>query len=169
MKATYTATNVEIAGAGNSFTIDSTKPSSVITSPADGAKLNSLAGITGTASDNYTINKIQVAIKNLTSNTYWDGDSWEDTITWNDCTGTASWTYTSPVWATANNYLIQSKGTDTATNVEIPGAGNSFLFDNSSPATVITTPAGGANLSSQPANFSGSATTSFSYASATSF
>ncbi len=118
------------ARANQSFTYDKTAPSSTITAPASGAKLNALTSITGTASDTGT-SVIQVEVQLTNGTYYWTGAAWSTSSTWLTATGTTSWSYnaSSVNWNAcgANASLtITSRATDQASNVETPGAGTSW-------------------------------------------
>jgi hypothetical protein len=104
-------------------------PTSTITSPAQGACLNSLTQITGTANDSASgVQKVEVSIKRNSDNQYWNGSSWVADQTWLLAQGTTSWSYS---WTPDGDgsYTIQSRATDNSNNQEAPGAGNTFTYD----------------------------------------
>ena len=108
-------------------------PTSTITSPAQGACLNSLTQITGTANDSASgVQKVEVSIKRNSDNQYWNGSSWVADQTWLLAQGTTSWSYS---WTPDGDgsYTIQSRATDNSNNQEAPGAGNTFTYDTTPP------------------------------------
>src|SRR3989339_622377 len=158
-KAMDYANNIETPGSGNTFTIDRIAGTTTITVPANSAKLKAIAALTGTAADNRSVALVEVSVKNMQNNTYYDITTpWGDNLTWLPATtGTTNWTYTLPTLASGVSYLIQARNTDTAGNVETAGTGNSFLFDSTNPSSTITYPSAGANIKTQPSEFSGTA------------
>ena len=89
---------------------DHTLPESTITYPTDALSLETLSlDVTGTASDNMGLGKVQV----------WDSVSG----VWHDAEGTTDWTYH---WSTTNScqsVTFQSRAIDWAGNVETPKPG----------------------------------------------
>lgn len=124
------------------FIYDGTKPSSTVSNPSHGAKLNALDTINGTSSDG-TTSVLQVEIQILFDGAYWNGSAWSATETWLLATGTTNWTYDSSAvaWVLCcedANITIRSRAADTAGNVETPGSGNIWTY---SITTTITTTA----------------------------
>lgn len=116
------------------YTIDPTPPSSSITYPASGARLNGTSyTITGTAADAGSgVNKVEISISLDPDVTDWIDIS----------AGTTSWTYT---WTNppAGTYYIKTRATDnTLNNVEPPGTGINVIIDRTAP-TVSSSPANG--------------------------
>ncbi len=106
------------------FSLETTKPSSAITSPTPGTTLHQLSfTITGSATDGTGsgIQKVEVSI---------DGGT-----TWQPTAGTNAWTYT---WNIPGNgsFQIKSRATDQAGNVETPTAGISVLVASYQPTPV---------------------------------
>ncbi|MBI5665336.1 MAG: alkaline phosphatase, partial [Nitrospirae bacterium] len=117
---------------------ESSAPSSAISDPLNGSKINSSAPnpyvITGMASDNNLVQQIEVSTNG--------GSTW-NLAACNGCPGSnVSWTYN---WALPadGTYLIKVRATDTSNNVEIPGAGNTVTVDRTSPSVSNTTPVNG--------------------------
>jgi len=136
-KATDNVTNVEIPSSGNTFTFETNRPSSAITSPANDQYLNSLSAISGTASDTggSKVNRVQITIKRDIDDKYWNGTAWILNEFWLSTIGTTTWSYDSSIvnWSTDTNYSIRSRAIDNATNLETPNVGITFLFDNQAP------------------------------------
>jgi chitodextrinase len=81
---------------------DTTKPSVAITSPANGATVSGTISITGTASDNTALAKVEVQV---------DGNGYLP------ASGTASWTYSMNTAQYSNgSHTVTARATDTAGN-----------------------------------------------------
>ena len=111
--------------------------SSQILLPTNNTLLKTLTLISGTAGDNSpgTVAQVKLSIKILRRQNggIQEGLAWDTTAIWFFVTsGTTSWTYNAtPVsWNSGDNYLIQSKAEDDASNVETASVGISFIFDN---------------------------------------
>lgn len=116
-------------------TYDTTAPAATITDIAE--FLKELTSISGTASDNVALDKVQVVIHNTTDNTYWDGNSWVSIQTWLDATGTAAWSYSIPTLTDGKAYEVKVKSIDKAGN-QSTEASDRFTFDTSNPRATIT-------------------------------
>src|SRR5207248_5466796 len=97
----------------------------------------------GSASDTGTspsgVDKVEVSIQRAIDSNYWNGSSWVAAPTWNLASGTSSWSYGfSP--AADDSYTVLSRATDKATNLETPGAGISFLVDETAPSSSASSP-----------------------------
>jgi hypothetical protein len=110
-----------------SVTYDTTKPTSIITTPANTGSnsivyASSWDGIVaGTAADNLSgIHHVDISI-HRSDDTYWNGSGW---ITGSESTvrvttaGTTSWTYTVTDHSVLTTYTITSHAVDNAGNVE---------------------------------------------------
>jgi hypothetical protein len=143
-RAIDNATNVEIPGIGIVFTIDLERPVSTIVFPIDNSYLNDLDKITGSASDpgNNGIDRIEINIKRFRDNKYWTGTTWGAGERWLLAAGTNLWVYDTTLitWTSGSLYIIQSRATDNATNIEIPGDGNQFKIDMTRPISTIEYP-----------------------------
>ncbi|MFH1784085.1 MAG: DUF2341 domain-containing protein [bacterium] len=147
------------------YVSDGTPPSSTISVPVNGNNYSSFTTISGTASDDISgVASVAVSIQKVSDSTYWDGDSWEVAQTWLAATGTTSWTYTYTPDTDDENYTVQSRATDNASNVETPGAGNTFYYNSVAPSSTITVPVSGNYYSAQAGStlttISGTATVS---------
>ncbi|MDI6795148.1 MAG: Ig-like domain-containing protein, partial [bacterium] len=125
-RATDMATNQEAPGDSVSFRLDTSRPGSTITNPQDGVIYSALSNITGTATDNQGVNKVEISIRRGTDDRYWDGSNWVVTETWLLTTGTTNWSDSWPI-VDEGTYTIRSKATDNSGNVEIPGLGVTFI------------------------------------------
>ncbi|WP_455391977.1 Kelch repeat-containing protein [[Eubacterium] cellulosolvens] len=146
-RATDLATNIEVPGGGNIFTIDMDGPNSHVDFPMNQVWLNKLNLIIGHSMDisGSGVNKAEVSIKCIKDsnpwdgvekvNSYWDGTTWRAKEAWLDAIGADQWEYnTSTIpWSTGNEYLIRARALDNAENMEKPSGGISFLFDSTPP------------------------------------
>ncbi|MBI4848420.1 MAG: Ig-like domain-containing protein, partial [Nitrospirae bacterium] len=119
--------------------VDTTAPSSSVTSPANGAKLNSTSAnpytISGSATDNSAVSSIDVST---------DGGTTWNAATCTGCPGasvTWSYSWTLPVDGT---YSIKSRAKDTSNNTQTPGSGNTVTIDRVAPSVSSTIPVNGA-------------------------
>ena len=144
------------SGVSNSVTVvvDATPPTSTITFPASAAFYNAAgytAGCTpgtdevcGTANDPGTgasgVNKVQVSIQRSSDNKYWDGSAWVAPSTWNDASGTTSWSYgfAAANLTNGNTYTVRSRAIDNASNTQTTPDSKAFTFDTAAPSTTIT-------------------------------
>jgi len=93
-------------------TTDTTRPTSTITSPANGATVgaNQTVNITGTASDvGGVVGGVEV--------------STDDGATWHPATGRASWSYSWQTPSGGATATIRTRATDDSANTETPSAG----------------------------------------------
>ncbi|MCK5561977.1 MAG: hypothetical protein KAJ51_15365, partial [Thermoplasmata archaeon] len=125
--------------------IDTKVPNSKIIVPKDNEYYNYLDVISGTASDTKKgsiVSKVEIAIYNLNDNSYWNGSNWVEEESWLLASGTTDWLYDSISinWSSCHQYQIRSRATDNATNIEIPGNGNTFYFDSDDPISTIENP-----------------------------
>jgi hypothetical protein len=96
--------------------------------------VSSLSSIGGTADDDAPgqLDRVEVQIKNVSQNTFWDGTSWVPTSTWMSASGTDSWSYALPELDNGSTYEIKAKAIDRAGN-ESAVASDTFTFDARSP------------------------------------
>ena len=142
MRATDAAGNTDPTPASYTWTIDTTAPASVVTFPSSGGIYNSTAwaDIAGTASDGVALDKVEVSIKRVADNQYWNGTAFADgTENWRLATGTASWSLAFPSgnFPADDDYVVRVRATDTAANPETPNA-YSLTYDTAAPNTTIT-------------------------------
>jgi len=141
-------------------TADTTAPTSTISFPSAGAFYNATgytAGCTagtdevcGSAADSGSpssgVNKVQVAIQRSSDSLYWNGSTWVAGISWNDASGTTSWSYAFAVGNLTNGaaYTVSSRATDNAVNVQTTPDTKSFTFDSTAPSVTLTSVNGSA-------------------------
>ncbi len=143
VSAKDTAGNWNLTAATSSFNYDTEDPTTTIDEPDDAKWYNnSLANITGTASDTdwSGLLRINVTIYNATDGEYWDGDSdsWVVAETNLTATGTSNWYYDDlPSWKNGTNYTINASATDNALNVGSKDT-NTFYMDTDDLESSVT-------------------------------
>jgi hypothetical protein len=136
--------------------IDTGVPVSVITQPENNVTYNHLECVSGTAIDpppGTEINKVEISLRRLSDDNYWDGIAWVSNETWLLASGTNDWFYnisfmnwpsgtkylinsmrtdnaTKEFWHNIGKYRIQSRAIDNASNEELPSFGNIFTYDS---------------------------------------
>ncbi|RLC93245.1 MAG: hypothetical protein DRI39_06320, partial [Chloroflexi bacterium] len=143
--------------ASQTFTVDAARPTVSLDGVAD--FVNSLRSVTGTAADNKSgVAVVSILIKDQSAGTYWDGDSWEATPAWVECSGTESWSYdTSGVgWVGAHSYKVTVTATDNAGNAvsSADRPSDTFCYDTTIPTVALDDIP---DLVSPPASVSGTA------------
>ncbi|MCX6031067.1 MAG: hypothetical protein NT169_17440 [Chloroflexi bacterium] len=126
--------------------VDTTRPTSALSRPADGTMLRIAPAIEGVAADATSgVSQAAVSIRATATGLYWDGAMWVVAEHWLAATGTTAWAYTGsqPAWATGAAYTLRSRATDVAGNAETPGPGVSFTFDATPPTVTVLAPNGG--------------------------
>ena len=116
--------NVDTVPNSASIVLDTTPPTSNITSPTSGSVMAAALVINGIASDSGSgVQKIEVST---------DGGA-----TWNTLTGTTSWSYS---WTIPSDgtYIIKSRATDSAGNIETPGPGIIVTVYSRQPSNITT-------------------------------
>jgi hypothetical protein len=130
------------------FNIDTHAPDSSLSYPQNYKFYYQVHNISGEASElsnGSGLNKIEIAIKCINTNTFWNGSTWVPLKTWLLTSGTEKWTYnTSAVtWNSGITYNIQSRATDKANNIETPHEGIYFNIDKRAPISKIDSPMNG--------------------------
>ena len=146
--------NVSYGPLSAAFTIHATPPASNITLPANKSYVNSLAGISGNASDSGSgVKNVFIAIKTSAGN-YWNGVSmWTPTQTW-----LSTVLNPSNAWVCNNNaptgltngsaIVIMSRATDSANNVQTVYGADTVTVDTIAPVSTITYPVNNTSISS---------------------
>src|SRR5207249_5543318 len=149
-------------GTNKSIVIDTTAPTSAVTSPASGVIANTLGSVSGTASDTGGSGVASVVIslkRNFSDNHYWNGSDWSSaTEVFLSADNTTSWSKISGLPTGADlldgSYTVRSRATDNASNVQTPGAANNFTVDQTGPSlTVVTGPPNGSYRAGQNLDF----------------
>ncbi len=129
----------------NKFQIDTVAPSSVPVIPINDGfyyELNTISGLAEDPNSGSGLNRIEISIRNLGNNLYWNGTSWSQLHTWISAVGTTTWTYDTTLipWMSGIMYSVQSKAIDNANNVEILDDKVMFTIDQDSPVSNIGEP-----------------------------
>ena len=127
------------------FTIDTTNPTSQITIPINNGYYTEIKNISGISDDGLItsgLNKVEILIKNLGNNQFWDGQKWSYIKNWLMTIGTNNWSYDSGNVKLSSNtsYRIESRAIDKATNTEDPENYIIFTIDRESPVSLIENP-----------------------------
>jgi hypothetical protein len=114
--------------------IDTVIPKSKIMMPCNNTYYKVLTNISGIAVDpiNGTgLGIVEISLKNLSDNNYWDGFQWQSVEFWLLATGTTNWFYSlkQNILTSGYQYLVHSRATDNAINVEHQNAGKLFFID----------------------------------------
>lgn len=137
--------------------VDNTVPTQTITVPASTvtmigpitAATGAASGTTtfaGTASDPTTpnppagVSTVQVSLRNNSNSQYWTGSGWTGSATWNDATGTSSWTY--PVansqFTHGTTYSLSVRTLDGAGNTSTATTLSSLQWTSSAPTATLS-------------------------------
>jgi predicted CXXCH cytochrome family protein len=145
--------NADIARVTRQVGIDTTPPDTVIASPTGGTLTSTSTVITGTASDNMSVESVGVAIIRNSDSYYWDGanSTWTASTVWNQANLTSpsststAWSYTwnLPV-DDGGSYTIQAKATDGAAQDDPTPASVTVSVDNTPPQVTAFNINGGA-------------------------
>ncbi len=142
-KATDSAGNIETP-AEHTVTIDRTPPQSIITHPGeDGCVGGGVYTIEGTASDALTsVETVEISV--------------DDGATWHEAEGTENWSYQ---WTIPGdgNYILKSRATDIAGNIETPQPGREVEVDLIPPDSDIVDPQNGDAIGGETYTVAGTA------------
>ncbi|MBU4123832.1 hypothetical protein KJ959_09190, partial [bacterium] len=108
---------------------------------------NSMASISGTASDAQGIDYVEISLYNGVN--YFNVAPWTFSSAselWIVCAGSSSWSWNSSTvtFSYGTSYTVRSRMTDKAANPETPGAGKTFVRDNVAPLSYVQYPEEGA-------------------------
>lgn len=125
--------------------IDSQTPGSAPLTPKNNEfyyNVSSISGIAADPNNGSGLNKVEITIKNLRDNTYWNGTTWVPFQRWLSASGRTNWEYDSSNidWTSGNKYSVQSRAIDIATNIEQPTVVNLFTIDRDKPKSIIEYP-----------------------------
>jgi hypothetical protein len=119
-------------GAGKPGSKDTTPPTVAISAPGTGATLSGSVAVSGVASDNVRVAKVEVSV---------DGGAYQT------ASGTTSWSYMLDTAAYANgSHTLAAKATDTCGNTAATDETINVFNDLASPKVTITAPAAGATV-----------------------
>jgi parallel beta-helix repeat protein len=131
--------NTEKPGKGIRFFFDSSPPISTIDTPINNSFLSKLNKISGSSVDigGTDLEKVEIFIKELLHDRYWDGYKWSSEFCWLLVSGTDEWYYnaTNTVqWTSDKYYAIGVRAVDIIGNVEICASKITFMYDNVTPS-----------------------------------
>ena len=125
------AGNVAVPKPTRAFTVsttgaDTTPPNGIVTVPAvNQAFPHGAVVVSGSATDNIGVTKVDIAIKNRTTGQWWSGTTWQATFKWFAVAtlgtpgGTStSWQYTWNPPTGAGSYALQVRADDAAGNID---------------------------------------------------
>ncbi|OGS07846.1 MAG: hypothetical protein A2270_01755 [Elusimicrobia bacterium RIFOXYA12_FULL_51_18] len=121
---------------------DFTPPTVFIATPSNNAYHNSLPAISGAAADDVAVSSVQITIRRLSDDYYWNGGVMSGSQVWLDCgLEASSWTYANvPSWVTGSSYTVVAKAKDTSDNWSVEYSTSVFTYDATGPASKITAP-----------------------------
>jgi hypothetical protein len=136
-RAIDNAGNIEIPSKGNMFIIDMEPPISLIENPLNNSFLNKLDTIFGTSIDpgGSGIVSVEISIKQMDENLYWDGKYWTLDETWVNAKGMNQWSFDTRKiqWTTDTFYNIRCRAKDNVNNIELPGPNVTIMYDDTPP------------------------------------
>ncbi len=121
------------------FTIDRNAPISSIKFPINNDLLNKLDRIKGNCEDHGSgIDRVEICIIRTFDGKFWSGDNWCEEEFWLTAEGKENWYLDTKniIWTSGASYLIQTRGVDSLSNVEIESYGTYFTFDNEPPQKI---------------------------------
>ncbi len=129
------------SASSDGITLDFVRPDSAITTNGFYNTFTWPGYIQGTASDNLSdVAFVDITIQRQSDSLYWNGTAWVATLTWVRATGTANWQYAFTP-GDGQTYLLQSRATDYADNVETTLGTSTFNYSASGPgAPVVSSP-----------------------------
>ena len=167
-RATDGSANLETSHSSDNFIFDSTLPASVVTISRDyynNVNWSDVSSIAGTTSDGTSgMSNVEITLQRSTDFFYWSGTFWGPTQTWISPNGLASWSYSIIAFylTDGTTYIVKSRATDIAGNVQTSLGLDSFTYDLTAP--VVGTVADGlasteqewsSNLTTMSANWTG--------------
>jgi hypothetical protein len=129
--------NIELLPDEVNFYIDNNDPYTEIRYP-NKYWLNELVTINGTANDHGSdIDHVRIQIKDIQTNTYWTGTTWDTDMVWIDADGAENWSYNAELvsWEAGKIYNVRCRAVDKLGNQEFPGDSFNFSFDFKKPRT----------------------------------
>jgi hypothetical protein len=131
--------------------IDTKQPTSELIIDIENGFCNGLNEVNGTGNDQENgsgVYKVEISIKRLLDNYYWNGDVWTKSESWIIVNGKNEWRYDTEKlsWISRVNYSIQCRATDYANNTEAPVLYYNFTIDKDPPVSIIDFPMNGSFL-----------------------
>ncbi len=112
--------------------------------------MDTISGIAMDPDDNAELETVELSIKRISNDCYWDGTGWTVQETWlptDLAPGEApsTWEFDSRAvsWSSKTPYQLQCRATDIDNNVEIPSSSVVFALDMENPSSTIVFPGEG--------------------------
>jgi len=141
--ATDQAGNVQTSFGSNTFSYDTSPPTSTVSTSGVFNASGWTGSIAGTAGDNGGGDSVtSVAVSIFDGSHYWTGSAFSATNeTFVTATGTTSWSYTlaSSSLTSGTTYTVHSKAADQAGNVQTSFGSNTFSYDTALPTSTVST------------------------------
>lgn len=112
------------------FSIDYNRPESEVLTPAFGAVMESSPLVTGTASDDRSVESIRLVVQNQTTATYFNGNEWQTDWTWVSVPVNEDGTWSYQVPETFGAVYVGSRAVDDSGNVQKPPGYTYFVVLN---------------------------------------
>ncbi|MFA5858612.1 MAG: fibronectin type III domain-containing protein [Elusimicrobiota bacterium] len=127
----------------SSFVYDISAPTSAVTSPVNGAVIDTLSSINGTAADTMKLSSIKIAVRNNKTMMYWSGGGAfnQSNITFNTATGKNEWSFnaiTTNDLILGASYWVLTHAVDGAGNEESAVVGSTFTYNDMTVPGVVT-------------------------------
>jgi|GEM_PF-2343560 len=131
------AGNWDESPAQHSVVVDVTNPTLVIGTIPDFVRTVPWLG--GSANDPAPgqLDRVEIQMRNVSQDMYWNGTSWTPTSTWITASGTASWSYALPPLGNGTTYRVRAMAIDSAGN-ESAVISESFTFDTTAPTIAMS-------------------------------
>ena len=156
--------------------VDMQAPNGTVSTPTNNQAFTTTPIVfSGNATDDLSVTNVRVAIRNASTQQWWNGTAWQATIVQFEATLTApntpstAWSYS---WAPpgAGSYAVQVTAVDAAAKVDASKPFVPFSYappssDTAAPNGTVTSPTSNQVLSASPITFSGNATDDLSVAS----
>jgi hypothetical protein len=135
-RALNSAGNWDESSAQHSVVVDVTNPTLVIGAIPDFVRTVPWFG--GSAGDPAPgqLDMVEIQIRNVSQDIYWDGASWTPASVWITASGTHSWSYPLPALNNGISYSVRAMAVDSAEN-ESPVVSESFIFDTTAPTMAM--------------------------------
>jgi hypothetical protein len=154
---------------------DLTAPETTISLPNDGATLpGGPRPMSGTASDNAAISRVELTIQDTVSSQYWTGSAWSASPTPINATLSApntaatNWSYTFN-GGVQSTFVVTAKAFDSSNNPDASPETRTFTLagapDTQAPVSAVTFPANNGAAGTAPVTITGTVTDNFSVAS----
>lgn len=143
-RATDQNANVDATPVMTRFTVsnDTVPPETTLTTPTPDQDLSPSPTLSGQATDNVGVARVQVSLRDKVSGLFWQAStsSWAPAFVWNDAAldapgaTTTGWALPTPL--PSSTYYTSARATDTSGNIDGSAAATSFSVDRTDPGFV---------------------------------